>query len=336
MLRGKRCTSGRRSCSRKGVRAIMKFADAALIRLGDDAARKSLFGPIVAERLVAACYGAGDVFSGPFRADPANVTIGAAIDFQPRLRGGARCPDGRLFEFDADLVDLAPVRASCPVIIEGTISATLADVSGRISTVKSAAGPLPTLELLDAGVPPAVLGDPDKLERSRRIKLARALAGAALEEDVALLLAEEWTGNAGVSDIPEFLDAASGPATATRLEMQFELLDGNAAPRQRTARFAAGVLVGDPADAEFGFLTMLNQSREAQRLLRASGHLTAPLGGIEPVVATPVVWFVPRTAFNDDHWPVDNNVQPAGRPGAREKRAAAWLAQQGIVLAGIE
>lgn len=312
----------------------MKFADEILVRLGDPASRRALFGAVVAERLVAACYGGLNLFAGPFSADPANLTIGAALDAQPRLRGHGRGPDGRFFEFDADFTDFAPVRPAYPALVEGSLSASLTDVSGRIASVVSTTGLLPPLDQLDAGASNSERSNADKLERRRRIELVKAIADPGLADDAALMLAGEWTDAAGVEDIPALLEKAAGPAGAARLAMQFELLDAGAA-RLRTARFAAGVIIGDPTDAESDLLGMVAQAREVQRLLRAAGHLTTPLGGIEPVVGTPVIWFVPKATFDDQTWPVGGNVPAGNLAQEREKRAAGWLAGQGIVLAGV-
>ena len=49
----------------------------------------------------------------------------------------------------------------------------------------------------------------------------------------------------------------------------------------------------------------------------------------------PVIWFVPAASFDDDDWPVAVNVAANDRPAARQTRAAAWFATQGIALIGV-
>ena len=100
--------------------------------------------------------------------------------------------------------------------------------------------------------------------------------------------------------------------------------------------FVAGVVISDPLAAQGpSMLEIVARARAAQRVVRAAGKATAPLGGMEAVVSAPIVWFVPASTFDDDGWPLANGIPANERPARRQERAAAWLASEGIALAAV-
>ncbi|NMQ29744.1 hypothetical protein E4Q23_19420 [Candidatus Accumulibacter phosphatis] len=310
----------------------MRFEDKILLQLGDPAVCKTLFDGTLAERLLAASFGSLDLLAAPYTADPVTVMLGPTAP--PQYRGRTRLPDGGLAEFEVDLIGQTHGPSALPAIIEGTVSAMLSPVTGRIATVESSTATMPTLAALDSAASAAELADPVLLERRRRIGLGKAIAGAGLSDGDAALLAGEWLSAAAEEDVAALLEAEAGPAGYARLAMRFAMREP-AAPSQRTTRFTAGAIASTLADGSASVLDVLTQARAIQRVIRASGRGTASLGGMEPLVPAPVIWFVPAASFDDDDWPVAVNVAANDRPAARQTRAAAWFATQGIALIGV-
>lgn len=313
----------------------MRFEDKVLIALGDPDSRKALFGATLAARLLRAGFGSLDPFTAPYAADAQSVMLAVAPSEPPRYRGRAQTTDGRFVQFDAELADPSACEPLLAAVVEGMLSATLAPVTGRIAAVTTRRGMLPTLAALDVAASAAERADVAMLERRRRIGLARAIAGDALDEDGAQLLADEWLQQATQDRVEDFLRSAAGPAGFERVALRYDVIEP-AAPSQRTTRFVAGVVISDPLAAQGpSMLEIVARARAAQRVVRAAGKATAPLGGMEAVVSAPIVWFVPASTFDDDGWPLANGIPANERPARRQERAAAWLASEGIALAAV-
>jgi len=312
----------------------MHFVDRTLVRLADPASRGELFTPVVAERLAVAAFGSSETLTEPFAATVDRVTLGVTSNSEPQLRARLSPLDGRMWDVEAFGSGFAATAPFLPAVVEGSLSATAQQVNGRVATVEARRGVLPDLATLEAVATPAERANATLLERRRRIELARRLAEPALQDDDADLLARGWLVGAGVSGVEEFIAAGEGPHGVDRLALKFEPLEAGPA-EVRSARFVAGVVVDDLSPDDVALLGMLQRTRELQKLVAFAGRRTEPLAGLEPKYSVPVLWFVPDTRFDDSDWPLDEGGFGFGRPAAREARAAAWLAEHGIVLAGI-
>lgn len=305
----------------------MQFEDRILVQLGDAATRQALFTPGLAERLVAAAFGADGPYAAPFSFGATTVTLGVRAVEEARLRATWRMADGRIGgEVDAVLPSFsAPESGLVAAVVEGTVAASMAPVTGRIAAGRARTAELPSLAAIEAGVPASERADPAAFERRRRVLLGQAVGGA-LADDEAAGLADRTLAGAGAGTVAEFLALPAGPAAIARLALRYELTDPGPAAQQ-TTQFVAGVLIRELAAAP-GLASLMQLSREVQRALRSAGRGTAPLAGLAPRHAVPVIWFIPQAGFGDADWP--------GADGAaREGRATAWLAEQGVALMGV-
>lgn len=304
----------------------MQFEDRILVQLGDAASRQALFTPGLAERLVAAAFGPDGPYAAPFSFGATAATLGVRAAEDLRLRATWRMADGRVGgEVDAMLPSFSASEPGVvAAVVEGTVAASMAPVTGRIAAMDARTAELPSLAAIEAGVPAADRADPAAHERRRRVLLGQAVGGA-LAEDEALVLAERTLAGAGAGTVAEFLASPAGPAAVARLALRYELTDPGPAA-QHAAQFVAGVLVRDLAAP--GIASLLQQSRELQRAMRGAGRGTAPLAGLAPRHAVPVIWLIPLAGFGDADW-------PGADEAAREARAAAWLAEQGVALMGV-
>ncbi|MFC3077462.1 hypothetical protein ACFODL_05100 [Phenylobacterium terrae] len=314
----------------------MHFEDRTLVRMADPASREALFSPVVAERLLSAAFGPNPLLTQPFSASVTHVALGVSAGAGPSLRGHWRFPDGRPGgDAEAVVLGLAAASGVLPAIVDGLVAATMSPVTGRIAEVSGRTAELPRLEALDAGATAAERADPARLESRRRLQLAKAVAGAGLDDADARLVADQWLSAAGAGSVAELLEAAAGPAGVERLSLKYEFTEPQA-PAQQAARFVAGVVISDLAGPEPSLLEILRISRDLQRAIMATGRSTGPLGGLQPLRPAPVIWFVPAQSFEDADWPGPAGGSNAQRASARQARAAAWLADQGVALAGVE
>lgn len=305
----------------------MQFEDRILVQLGDAATRQALLTPALAERLVAAAFGPDGPYAAPFSFGATTVTLGVRAAEDLRLRATWRMADGRVGgEVDATLPFLSTAEPGVvAAVVEGTVAASMAPVTGRIAAVNARTAELPSLAAIEAGVSAGERANAASFERGRRVLLGKVVGGA-LADDEALALADSTLAGAGAANVAEFLALSSGPAASARLALRYELTEPGPAAQQAT-QFVAGVLVRDLAGAP-GIAALMQQSREVRRAMRGAGRGTAPLAGLAPRHSVPVIWLIPRSGFGDADWPGPDDA-------AREVRAAAWLAEQGIALMSI-
>ena len=124
------------------------------------------------------------------------------------------------------------------------------------------------------------------------------------------------------------LDPVTGTPTAGTLRVRYS----PAAPPQpgtSVLPIAVVVLVRDTGSS---VSTLLAESHVA-RAAAAELGLVAP---DDPRVPrrrhTTVLWLVPAAVFDDTDWPGGDSGTPAERRRARARRAASWLAAEGIAL----
>ncbi|HYF90092.1 hypothetical protein [Azospirillum sp.] len=315
----------------------MHFEDNVLVRLGDPSQRASLFGDEVGERLARATFGIvpnpGETF--PLKID--NVVLAVPLELETRMEtvGHLDWTQGRLTG-EAVLRTgwaEAPVAAA---LLEGTVTVTMAGSLGRISEVRTAPIPLPTLAELDG--PAGPLADPAARERARRIALGLRLVGngTGLNDDELSDLMARWLAQQGYSQMVEFIEAAGPPSGAAfGVTLQFDLLDA-APPVARAVPFRAAALVREATDSVSWLQAALAEIRRLKRGMLQQPLATPPLDGIAPRDPVPVFLFVPKTLFEDAGWPgALPGASAEDRVKQRMATAAGWLAGEGVVLVSV-
>jgi len=302
------------------------FVDTTLVRLADSATRGQVIDDAALSSLIDATYEPGSMdVAAPFGALFDAFELGVDLPM-PTLATGAWLPRGGAERIEARFEITGLPRASLRVdaLWTGSVTATVNFPSAVIESLDTAwadVGNIDAQIVSDLGGLP---GDPQVLEHERReryLEQLRAVAadpGALTEEALERDLAD-----AGVRSIADLMERAGGGIGAVGAKLRMRVTTPPAATvRQLPVRTA--LLVRDDAAL---LADLLRDSKQLSALMRGSGQV--PAGGDFPSRGKPtVMWVLPRTLFDDVGWPGPDNA-------TRRRRAAEWLAREGIALAAV-
>lgn len=305
-----------------------------LTRLAAPVGRADLLPPRVAGRLGQVLFG-GDPAAGAV-AQVDRVQLGVPYEAGTRARVQVQIYESP-WRAEADVFADPPrtENENIDAVVWGRLTLPVPTAMVPIEKVVGRTLSWPTLATLDAGLPAGLAAD--QLEQARRLALGRSLddgLSAAPTDDDRVARIGGLMDRAGVTSVPQLLDAVSGEAAIAGYSLRFA--DVAPAAGAETLPFTAAVVIERFSNDVATWRGVLRRARDAQRSVRTGGQSTADFKGIVPRERVPVLLFTPQSLFTDAQWPGAQAGATAGEQRQqREDTASAWLADAGIVLASV-
>jgi hypothetical protein len=311
----------------------VNFIDTALIRIADPATRAAVFDQPTLEAMAAAAYDSGALLlGGPYSAVFDRFELGLSVSSLGSVEGVFRMPGGvSTGEIQLQLGGLGPLLPMrSDALWVGSIIARTTPLNSRIKSVRASF----SIDDIDAAIRAdlgALPADPAALEAERRKRLIATMKAAMSQPDLLTDDAfNEWLGRIGATSVSDLLTNHRNVLSSGVLQVGFSpAADAVAAPAPLP--IAATVLIRDQG---VSIAQLLFESKMLREQLTERGVVVpakSSLPALNPFLA---VWLLPITVFDDAAWPGAGADQDALRADRRRK-AAAWLAPEGIVIAAV-
>jgi len=313
--------------------SAVDFVDATLIKIANPATRATILDQTTLEQMAAAAYDTSSlVLQGPYSPIFDRFQLGVSVNPIGMVEGMFRmpgmAPGGDIQLQLSGLGPLSPIRGDA--LWTGSIVARTTPLNGRIASVRVRF----SLDDIDAAIRQqlgALPSDAAALEAERRKRFIAQMKAAMAQPDLLTDAAfDEWLAQIGASSVGDLM--ANHRQTLTSGVLQIGFSQGaDQQPSPAPLPIAAAILIRD-VNASISQLLMESKLLREQLTDRGiSIPASSSLPARNPFL---VLWLVPMTMFDDPAWPGVGGDQNALRTDRRSK-AAAWLAPEGIVIAGV-
>jgi hypothetical protein len=309
------------------------FIDTTLIRIADPATRAGIFDQSTLEQMAAAAYDTSSlILQGPYSAIFDKFQLGLSVNSVGLLEGVFRMPGttpgGDIQLQISGLGPLLPMRGDALWV--GSIVARTVPLNSRITSVRVrfALDDIDAAILRDLGALP---GDAATLEVERRKRFLAAMRGAMVQPELMTDAAlNDLLARAGASSVGDLMTNHREQIASGVLQIGFSQ-GSDQAPSPAPLPIAAAILI---RDISVSIAQLLMESKLLREQLTDRG-ITVPSNSALPA-RNPflVVWLVPIAMFDDAAWP-GVGADPNALRSDRRRKAATWLAPEGIVVAGV-
>lgn len=308
----------------------MDFESATLVRLAMPGTRADVFDELALRHLLAAAYEhePDELGDPPFTPLFDEFHVGYSAPTLATVEGSWTTPAAVPTEIRLRVDGLGgSANTRVDAVWRGGITARLSSSLAPLEQVATVAPSWPDLATLDAEVkagPGGLPSDPAKLEEARRARLVARLRErldepASLANGHGAAVVSGWLRQAGAASVTELLGRAGVAGTAVQVAFAGSQ---PAPPAQASYPITAALLV---RAASFSVAGLLAESKSLANRLERLGLARPPSPTTRARVPVVVAWVVPRSVFDDPHW-------PGGDAEQRLQHAGRWLAHEGIAL----
>jgi hypothetical protein len=309
------------------------FIDATLIRIADPATRASVFDQPTLEQMVAAAYDTSSLalrepYSPIFDRFELGLSVSAVGMLEGMFRMPGATPSGDIQLQISGLGPLLPMRGDALWV--GSIVARTVPLNSRIGSVRARF----TLDDIDAAIRKdlgALPADPAALETERRRRFLAAMRGAMNQPELLTEPAfDDWLAGVGATSVGDLIVNHRDQIASGVMQIGFSQ-DIDQAPSPAPLPIAAAILI---RDINVSVAQLLMESKMLREQLTDRGIAIPSNSALPARNPFLVVWLVPIAMFDDAAWP-GVGADPEALRADRRRKAAIWLAPEGIVVAGV-